>query len=516
MSANLESGSKPYDILILSNGPGELTTWVRPVVLELRQQMPEARISLMLSHCPHASGQEVQLASTFIGVDRIQDVDAFWRFFLTGTTEEAWDWSRAGVVVFLGGDQVFGIWAASILGYRVVVYAEHEPRWRIWVDAFAVRTEGIKQKYKGWPLGRRWDHKMHVIGDLMMDGVASATYLPGLPIPGWSSAGIASTVPQPRPEPATTTMGASITELYDALDVNQAATVPEPHLQRIQDAALLPRGWQRLTEKGSNRYQIALLPGSKAAKLSLGVPLFLAVADEIRQLVPNVTFVIPVAPTVSAHQMAAYAQAKTNYDISLVYGTTAVLEQTNLGSQFVTPFGTIVRLWTSFPAYSVLANCDLCITTIGANTAELTRLATPMLVVLPLNKPDAMRAWDGLPGILTNLPVVGTWFAKIINKLAMKLLGLLAWPNILAGEEVVPEIRGHLTPIQIAEMAAALLKNEPRREQMRDRLQQIAGQPGAAQAMVDIIKSQLARAKPRMMRPARSAPSNKPNSSLKS
>ena len=29
----------PVDILILSNGPGEVTTWVRPVVKALREQL---------------------------------------------------------------------------------------------------------------------------------------------------------------------------------------------------------------------------------------------------------------------------------------------------------------------------------------------------------------------------------------------------------------------------------------------------------------------------------------------
>ncbi len=33
----------PVDILILSNGPGEISTWVRPVVKRLRQNLTENR-----------------------------------------------------------------------------------------------------------------------------------------------------------------------------------------------------------------------------------------------------------------------------------------------------------------------------------------------------------------------------------------------------------------------------------------------------------------------------------------
>ncbi len=499
MSSYTDSGLPPYDILILSNGPGELTTWVRPVVLECRQQLPQARISLMLSPCPHASGQEVHLATTFIGVDRIQDADSFWAFFLTGETEEAWEWAPHGVVLFLGGDQFFAIWASRILRYRTVIYAEEEPRWRAWADVFAVKSEAIKQQYRGWPIGRKWDHKLQVVGDLMKDGDASATYIHGLPIPGWSAAAIASTMPQPRPEPAASG-GVSFMEFYDSMDVGQAVTVPEPVQRGIQDAALLPRGWQRLAEKDRTHYQVAILPGSKPAKLSLGVPLGLAIADELRQLIPNVTFVIPVAPTLTSQKLATYSQAKSNQDMALVYGTSGVLEQTNLGAQFVTPFGTVVRLWTSFPAYSVLANCDLCITTIGANTAELARLGVPMVVMIPLNKLDAMRAWDGIPGILANLPVVGTWFAKLINTMATRWMGLLAWPNIWAGEEVVPELRGHLNPPTVAQAASELLQDADRRMQIREKLRQLGGPPGAAQAVVKLVESQLAKAKPRFSR----------------
>jgi len=39
-----------------------------------------------------------------------------------------------------------------------------------------------------------------------------------------------------------------------------------------------------------------------------------------------------------------------------------------------------------------------------------------------------------------NLPVVGTGMAKVINWLALRQLGLLAWPNIWAQSAVVPEL----------------------------------------------------------------------------
>jgi lipid-A-disaccharide synthase len=229
----------------------------------------------------------------------------------------------------------------------------------------------------------------------------------------------------------------------------------------------------------------------------------LAIADELRQLIPNVSFVIPVAPSQTPKSLASFAQPKTNRDMALVYGTSAVLEQTNVGAQFVTPFGTVVKLWTAFPAYSVLANCDLCITTVGANTAELARLGVPMLVLLPLNKLDAMRAWDGLLGVMVRLPGIGTPLATVINWFASRWVGLLAWPNIWAKREIVPELRGHLKPAHVAQQARDLLVDALKRHHMREQLRQLTGQTGAAHAVAKIVANQLAKAKPRSQRPSR-------------
>ena len=53
-----------FDILILSNGPGEVATWVRPVVAALRQRFAadQARISVVLSPDSNAGGREAEMA----------------------------------------------------------------------------------------------------------------------------------------------------------------------------------------------------------------------------------------------------------------------------------------------------------------------------------------------------------------------------------------------------------------------------------------------------------------------
>ncbi|PLZ79369.1 lipid-A-disaccharide synthase, partial [Fischerella thermalis WC217] len=102
-------------------GPGEITTWVRPVVKALRQKLgwerfseakdigTHLRISVVLSPCPHASGKEADIARSYPEVDRVQAAEHFWQFLLWGKTYENWDWRSKGVVIFLGGDQFFPV-----------------------------------------------------------------------------------------------------------------------------------------------------------------------------------------------------------------------------------------------------------------------------------------------------------------------------------------------------------------------------------------------------------------------
>lgn len=301
------------DILILSNGPGEVTTWVRPVVQALRQQLGDdrtmVRISVVLSPCPNATGKEAAIARSLPQVDRVQGAEHFWRFLLWGKTAENWDWRNRGVVLFLGGDQFFSVIISKQLGYRTVVYAEWEARWQRWIDRFGVMkpevVAGVPQKYA---------HKFTVVGDLMAEAAA--------PVPSCPS--------------ASTTLS---TEL------------------------------------------IGLLPGSKPAKLAQGVPLILAIAQHIQAARPQTRFVIPVAPTLDLETLASFADARQNPMIHKLGGATAFLV---MGERplLKTSAGLSVELWTRSPAYDLLAQCSLCLTTVGANTAELGALAVPMIVLL--------------------------------------------------------------------------------------------------------------------------------------
>ena len=411
------------DIVILSNGPGEVATWVRPVVKCLSEVLGEqgdrVRISVLLSPCPHSTGKETAIASSYPQVDRVLPASDFFSFLLWGKTKDNWQWHERGVVVFLGGDQFYTVAVSKRLGYSSLIYAEWDARWYRFVDCFAARNQAVIEKVPQF-----YRHKFTVVGDLMADV---------------------------------------------ALEVDR-------------DAA-----------KGGDVPLIGLLVGSKPAKLRQGVPLCMAIAEKIQQLQPQSRFVIPVAPTLNLATVGKYAEEEYNSLIPALGNvsgklTEATAEQT---PYLVTSGGTKIQLISEFPAYKTLIDCQLCLTTVGANTAELTALKIPMIVLLPTQQLDAMRSWDGLPGILANLPGVGTAFAKSINWLVLRQGRLFAWPNIWAGEEIVPELIGKLEPEMVAKLALDYLENPTRLQAMRDRLTAVCGATGAAKQIADIIKIQI-------------------------
>ena len=450
------------DIVILSNGPGELVTWVRPVVQQLRQQANiDMRISVILSPCPHATGKEVAIARSYPEVDRVQPPEYFWRFLLWGKTSENWHWYPQGVVLFLGGDQFFTVVVGKRLGYPTVIYAEWDARWWRWVDKFgAMKQEVVAQ------VPTKYAEKFTVVGDLMNEVRNSHQF-----------------------------------RTQDSEFRTQNSEFKET--QNLEAGSCFFNG---LKEGGSSVELIGLLPGSKPTKLSLGVPLTLAIAQHLHKIRPQTKFIIPVAPTLDLTTLANFADPQKNPAIEKMGGVGAKLLIPSLNrkekesreqgtdfeiknSQLVTTGGVEIELITRTPAYDILSKCRLCLTTVGANTAELGSLAIPMIVLLPTQELDIMRAWDGLPGLLANLPVVGPVFAAGINWLVLRKGQLFAWPNIWAKQEIVPELVGKLKPEVVAELVLEFLSHPEQLEEMRDRLHNVRGEPGAAKKLTEILLS---------------------------
>ncbi|MGH7999532.1 MAG: lipid-A-disaccharide synthase, partial [Brasilonema sp.] len=391
---------------------------------------------------------EADIARSYPEVDRVQAAEHFWQFLLWGKTFENWEWRKHGVVVFLGGDQFFPVVIGKRLEYRTVVYAEWDARWHSMIDRFGVMKPVVAER-----VPQKFAHKLSVVGDLMQEAQ-------DLEAEGAGGAGGAG--------------GA--------------------------EGESTPLSLLSSTNLQSGIELIGVLPGSKPSKLMQGVPLTLAIAEYVHAKRPQTKFVIPVAPTLDLQTLASFTDSQKNSFVQTFGFSGASLIVPKLGTHSERPFlktgtGLCVQLWTQTPAHDLLSQCCLCLTTVGANTAELGALAVPMIVLLPTQQLDAMRSWDGLPGLLANLPLVGSGFAKLINAVVLRRLGLLAWPNIWAQEMVVPELVGKLQPSEVGEMVLDFLEHPEKLDQIRAKLQSIRGEPGAAQKLATLVEEELGKQK---------------------
>ena len=101
-------------VTILTNGPGELWGWCRPVASELRKRGHS--ISLWLLPCPFSSGLEREAAS-LLGVDKLEGPSSFsvtWREIAHEHTDS---------IIQLGGDISYGVRMAEYSHAPLTVYS---------------------------------------------------------------------------------------------------------------------------------------------------------------------------------------------------------------------------------------------------------------------------------------------------------------------------------------------------------------------------------------------------------
>jgi hypothetical protein len=407
--------------VLVSNGPGELSTWVRPLALRLHRLLPlqpqrpgaSGSLNLVLVPCPNGTGQEHRAAAGWNLFARITPAARFWRLLLC--PGRFGSWPRHGVVVFLGGDQFWTVLLSARLGYRHLTYAEWVARWPRWNDRIAAmgpRAAGL--------LAPRWRRRCTVVGDLMAD----------------------------------------LSELAR------------------RETPLPPGQW------------LAMLPGSKAAKLRVGVPFLLETADLLTQRDPDLGLLLPLAPTVTVAELLAYGGPANPIARAYRSGAPALVASDRIrpnGWALLTAAGSRIELVQHSPAHDLLSQCKLALTTVGANTAELAALGVPMLVLVPTQHLHVMQAWDGLAGLLGRLPVVRRLFGVLLTLWRLRHRGLLAAPNIAAGRQLVPERVGAITPEQIAAEVQQWLADPARLAGMAEDLRRLRGAPGAVAALANLV-----------------------------
>ncbi|HEY4000451.1 MAG TPA: hypothetical protein VGO93_16375, partial [Candidatus Xenobia bacterium] len=184
---------------------------------------------------------------------------------------------------------------------------------------------------------------------------------------------------------------------------------------------------------------ILYLPGSRQREAEQLLPFFLSVS----KLLPGFRyetmlspFLQPLAPRLVPHPKLEGMPAETTPEAIVGDGVSIAIR----------PHG-----------MATVAHADLVVSIPGTKTAEAAVLGRPTVTILPLNAPEEIPS-VGLVGLLDYLPGVGRMVKGFFLPRMVARMGYVAQPNILAGHEVVPEVRGVLTAAMVGERVSALLK----------------------------------------------------------
>ncbi|MBO8232960.1 glycosyl transferase [Prochlorococcus marinus XMU1419] len=407
-------------VVIISNGPGELTTWVNPVVDELNKinqslfedDKLDIILRLVLVPCPNATGKEFLVANSWNKFELITKPKSFWKLLINPHSFASWP--KKGIVIFLGGDQFWSILLAKRLGYLNITYAEWISRWPQWTNEIAAMNRKVKEL-----IPKKHKNKCQIIGDLMAD------------------------------------------------------------IKFDSEVSL----------KNKEKNYIALLPGSKKAKLSVGIPFFLEIADLISKESKNINFIIPIAPTTNKDEYLFFLSEGN--PISRYYSskikTIKNIKDSCFDYVIETSKNTKIYLIKKHPCYEILKECDLAITTVGANTAELAAITLPMLVVLPTQHLNMMNAWDGVFGVIGRISFINKLITFTIKNFYFKKKKFFAWPNIKAKRMIVPERIGNISPREIAREVLFLIKDSDQLKSITDNLHKERGDKGAAKKLASMI-----------------------------
>lgn len=183
---------------------------------------------------------------------------------------------------------------------------------------------------------------------------------------------------------------------------------------------------KRLTDR--SQWLVGLLPGSRNSEIRSLLPILLETARIIHRHLPEVSFLLPMAPTLERWRVEEHLLGCA-LPVRIVEGDT----------------------------YAAMRACNLILTASGTATLEAAILGTPMIVIYRVS----------------NLTYHAGQHLIRVNFVAL--------PNLIAGRSIVPELlQRDARPAKIAAKALELLLHPERLEGQREELARIRKQLGSA------------------------------------
>ncbi len=244
----------------------------------------------------------------------------------------------------------------------------------------------------------------------------------------------------------------------------------------------LLKGW----DLDPRRLTLALLPGSRASEIQRHLPIMLAGAELIRQAVPQVQFILPLASTAPVGLVSLLVNASGfSPDVAPCFPGTGskalspVLADSRYPESSASP-GSPLKIIPG-QAYAALSAAHLAVVASGTATVEAALAACPAIIVYRL--------------------------APLTYEVGKRLIRVdyIGMANLLARERLFPElIQNDFTPARLAQEALNLIRSPARLAALRQGLARVVnglGDPGASARAAEVAVRLLARDRPTNIEP---------------
>ncbi len=235
--------------------------------------------------------------------------------------------------------------------------------------------------------------------------------------------------------------------------------------------------------------QVMFMPGSREQEVLSLTPMFLEIAQNLKEANPELTFTMALSPFIPEEQVPYLLSAPPDPRCGGVQAhyrlqPDGVIEIYNPNND-----ASITVLKNSTATAQALSQSRITVSIPGTKTAEAAALGTPPLTLVPLNRPEDLPM-HGLLGLLDYLPYgkrIKGWLIMQLKDYIHQSLGPIALPNQRAGYLLTPELVGILSCDDITEACLQLLDDPnlaPISQQLLDLYDPLAG---AADKMVDLV-----------------------------
>ncbi len=234
----------------------------------------------------------------------------------------------------------------------------------------------------------------------------------------------------------------------------------------------------------SGKPHFLLMAGTRDGFSIFLIPFIIALADYLHADFPDASFAWPVSRLLSEETIRNGIAGREKAILEGMAGT-------RKGQKIITPSGAVIEMIEEHERYSHMRSADLAVTIPGTNTLELGIAGLPAIVILPMNKPEAIPL-DGIGHWLGLIPLVGKYIKRHAVKLFVEGLDVpVSLPNRISSEALMLELKGKITAKQVASEAKQLLEQPERLATKRERLLATMPKAGAAKRLIESISKDL-------------------------